>query len=89
MNSSFTPEGWDDFQYWLSKKDIKIISKIANLIKDIKRNGHEGIGHPEQLGSNLSGWWSRRIDEKNRLVYKIIDSNTIEISQCKGHYDDK
>lgn len=56
--------------------------------KDIDRNGYEGIGKPEALKGDLSGYWSRRIDEKNRLIYKIVD-NTIRIAQCGTHYGDK
>ena len=60
--------------------------KIIN--ETLSRNGNEGIGHPEPLKGNLAGWWSREIDEKNRLVYKIEDE-TIVIMQCKNHYLDK
>lgn len=62
--------------------------RINQLIQDIDHNQNEGIGKPEPLKGNLSGWWSRRIDDKNRLVYRIQD-NIIEIAQCRGHYDDK
>jgi toxin YoeB len=57
-------------------------------LKDIERNGYTGIGKPEALSGNLAGFWSREIDEKNRLVYRLIDVK-IEVAQCKGHYDDK
>jgi toxin YoeB len=61
---------------------------INQLIKDIKRNGNEGIGRPEPLKGALSGFWSRRIDDYNRLVYSIQeDSDDIEIAECKGHYN--
>ena len=58
------------------------------MIKDIERNPFEGIGKPEPLKHDLSGWWSRKIDDANRIVYRIKDGN-LEIAQCKGHYDDK
>jgi toxin YoeB len=58
-------------------------------MKDILRNGNEGIGHPEQLKGNLSGYWSRTIDEKNRLTYKILDDGKVLIVHCDGHYDEK
>ena len=58
------------------------------LIKDIERNGHNGLGSPEPLKGNLSGFWSRRIDKKNRLVYRIAD-NVIQIIQCRTHYREK
>ncbi len=61
---------------------------FLQIIQDIVRNGNEGIGKPEALSGDLSGWWSRRIDELNRLVYRIVDGR-IEIIQCRGHYTDK
>lgn len=78
---------WDDYLYW-QKNDKKTIRKINELIKDIQRNKNKGIGKPEQLSNDFNGWWSRRIDEKNRLVYLIID-NDLVIASCKGHYEDK
>jgi toxin YoeB len=60
---------------------------LNRLIKDIERSPYEGISKPEPLKHALAGWWSRQIDESNRIVYRIKDSN-LEISQCKGHYDD-
>ena len=80
---------WTDFvwkQYEeLQEKDKRLIKKINILIKDIKRNGNEGIGKPEPLQHELSGYWSRRIDDKNRLVYKVSD-NQIIIVACANHY---
>jgi toxin YoeB len=64
------------------------LKRINLLIQDIDRNGYEGIGKPEPLGENLSGFWSRRIDEKNRLVYRIRDG-VAEIAQCKTHYNEE
>lgn len=64
----------------------KIIKRINLLIKDIERNYYDGIGKPEPLKGNLSGWWSRRIDDTNRLVYRI-NNNILEIVSCKTHYD--
>ena len=69
----------------LQEKDKRLIKKINILIKDIKRNGNEGIGKPEPLQHELSGYWSRRIDDKNRLVYKVSD-NQITIVACANHY---
>lgn len=80
-------EAWEDYVYWQTQ-DKKTLKKINSLIKDIDRNGYEGIGKPEPLTGNWSGYWSRKIDEKNRLVYKIVD-NTIRIAQCRTHYGDK
>lgn len=87
MKINFTEIAWQDYIYWQGQ-DKKTIKRINQLIQDIDRNHNEGIGKPEALRGNLSGWWSRRIDDKNRLVYRI-QNNIIEIVQCKGHYDDK
>ncbi len=78
---------WEDYIYWQSQ-DKKTLKKINSLIKDIIRNGNEGIGKPEQLKGELSDFWSRRIDTASRLVYKI-ENNQILIIQCKTHYGDK
>ena len=77
----------EHFLYWL-EEDKKTLRKIKKLLADISRNGYDGIGHPEPLKGDLSGFWSREIDEKNRLVYKI-ENDCIKIYQCKNHYDDK
>ena len=87
-NLGFTMRGLNDYIYWQTQ-DRKTLNKINKLIDDIIRNGYEGIGHPEPLKNNFSGKWSREIDDKNRLVYKILENNRVEIYQCKGHYDDK
>ena len=88
MKVNFTETGWRDYIYW-ENQDKKTMKQINRLIDDIGRNGHDGIGKPEQLCGDLSGWWSRHIDEKNRLVYRLVDDNAVEISQCNGHYRDK
>jgi len=87
MKINFTEIAWQDYIYWQGQ-DKKTIKRINQLIQDIDRNYNKGIGKPEALKGNLSGWWSRRIDDKNRLVYRIQD-NIIEIAQCRGHYGDK
>ena len=84
MTKSFSEIAWEDYCYWQTQ-DKKTIRRINLLIKDIERNGNEGIGKPEPLKGDLSGYWSRRIDECNRLVYKI-EGNTIKIAQCGSHY---
>jgi len=84
MNKLFTSVGWEEYIYWQTE-DRKILKKINNLLKDIERNGNEGLGKPEPLKHELAGFWSRRIDEKNRLVY-ALDDVTIKIVSCKGHY---
>lgn len=88
MKKLWTDEGWADYTYW-QNQDRKTLKRINALIQDIERNGYDdGIGKPEPLRNNLSGWWSRRIDETNRLVYRL-SNGAVEIAQCKGHYDDK
>lgn len=82
---SFTDQAWEDYLYWQSQ-DKKTLKRINALLNDISRNGYTGIGKPEPLKGNLSGFWSRRIDETNRLVYRISD-DLIEVVQCRGHYD--
>ncbi|GHV60238.1 Txe/YoeB family addiction module toxin [Spirochaetia bacterium] len=87
MNIKFTLKGWADHTYW-QKQDKKTLDKVNKLIQDIVRNGNDGLGKPEALRGDLSGWWSRRISEEDRLVYRLVGNN-IEISQCRGHYRDK
>ncbi len=87
MIIQFYEEAWEQFQYWQTQ-DKKTLKKLNRLIADIQRNGNEGIGHPEPLKENLSGFWSREIDEKNRLIYKIEDG-CLKIYQCKNHYSDR
>ena len=86
MKVTFGDDGWDDYVYWQTQ-DRKTLRKINALIGDITRNGNEGVGKPESLVGNLAGWWSRRIDHKNRLVYRITDDG-VEVAQCRYHYDD-
>ena len=82
---TFTTKAWEDYCYWQTH-DKKILKRINQLLKDIDRNFFEGIGKPEPQKENLSGYWSRRIDDANRLVYKIT-KNQIEVIQCKNHYE--
>lgn len=81
---SFSEKAWEDYLYWQTQ-DKKTLKRINQLLQDIERNGYSGIGKPEPLKGDLSGCWSRRIDEANRIVYRLTD-NTIEILQCKSHY---
>ena len=78
-------DAWEDYLYWQSnnKKNLK---RVNQLIKDICRTPYEGIGKPEPLKGNLTGFWSRRIDEEHRIVY-AVETDVIVIFSCKGHYD--
>ena len=84
MNIIFTPNGWEDYLYW-QNTDKKLVKKINEFIKNIQRTPYEGLGKPEQLKNNLSGLWSRRINQEHRLVYKI-ENNILYILQCRYHY---
>ena len=84
MKLIFSEHAWDDYLYW-QRTDKKIAKRINVIIKDIKRNKYEGIGKPEPLKHNLSGYWSRRIDSAHRIVYKI-EGNSIFIAQLRYHY---
>ncbi len=84
MNLSFTSDAYKDYQNW-KRDDKKIFSKIASLIKDIEQTPFQGLGKPEPLKHNLSGYWSRRITKEHRLVYKV-KNDTIFIASCKYHY---
>jgi toxin YoeB len=81
---AWTDEAWSDYLYWQGQ-DKKTLKRINKLISDTKRSPFEGIGKPETLKENLSGFWSRRIDETNRLVYAVSDSYSTVIS-CRYHY---
>lgn len=81
---SWTNEAWSDYIYWQSQ-DKKTLKRINRLIKDTQRNPFKGIGKPEPLKENLSGFWSRRIDEKNRLIY-VVNNNTLTVISCRYHY---
>ena len=88
MRKTWTEQGWDDYIYWQTQ-DKKTLRRINELIKDIERNGIAiGIGSPEALKGDLQGFWSRRIDEKNRLVYNQFQDGSLCIVACRGHYDD-
>lgn len=86
MKKIWFEEAWEDYTYWQTQ-DKKTLKRINMLLKDIERGNFEGIGKPEPLKGDMSGFWSRRIDAVNRLVYRISD-DIIEIVSCKGHYEE-
>ncbi len=81
---SWTDEAWENYLYWQTQ-DKKTLKRINKLINDVKRSPLEGIGKPEPLKENLAGFWSRRIDDTNRLVY-AVDDHAITILSCRYHY---
>ena len=85
MDIKFTINAWEDNCYWQSI-DKKIVKKINDLIKDIQRNPFDGIGKPEALKYDLTGYWSRRIDHEHRLVYQVVKTDLF-IYSCRYHYD--
>lgn len=84
MKLIFAERAWEDYLYWQSA-DKQILNRINTLIKDIQRNPFEGIGDPEPLKYNWSGFWSRRITKEHRLIY-AVEKNSILIAQCRFHY---
>jgi len=87
MQKAWTDDAWKDYLYWQSQ-DKKTLKRINELIKDIDRQPFTGIGKPEPLKGDKQGYWSRRIDDANRIVYKI-ENEKIIIVQCGGHYNDE
>ncbi len=84
MKLIFAEKAWEDYLYW-QKTDKKVLNRINTLIKDIKRESFEGIGKPEPLKHALSGYWSRRINDEHRIVYKIYQESLL-IAQLRYHY---
>lgn len=85
MRLLWEDRSWAEYLYW-QEQDRKTLKKINKIIADIQRNPFDGISKPEPLKGNLSGWWSRRIDEENRIVY-YVENNIIYVVSCKGHYE--
>ena len=84
MLKIWSDQAWDDYLYW-QNQDRKTLKRLNQLIRDIERNAHEGIGKPEPLKYELQGFWSRRIDEEHRLIYRVQE-DSIEIASCRLHY---
>ena len=85
MRLLWEDRAWEDYLYW-QNQDKKTLKRVNSLIKDICRSPFKGIGKPEPLRNSLSGWWSRRIDETNRIIYYEQDG-VLYIVSCRGHYD--
>jgi toxin YoeB len=84
MRFDFSEPAWNDYLFWQTQ-DKKTLKRINQLLEDISRNRNVGIGKPEPLRGDLSGFWSRRINESDRLVYRI-KGDTVDIISCRGHY---
>ena len=84
MKITFQTGGWEDYLYW-QQQDRKLLKKINALIRECQRTPFTGTGKPEPLKGEFSGWWSRRIDQEHRLVYRVTDDNLL-IAQCRYHY---
>ncbi|WP_419827125.1 Txe/YoeB family addiction module toxin [Sphingomonas sp.] len=88
MKVSFWPAAWDDYRHW-QDHDEKIVAKINGMIEECRRHPFKGTGKPEPLGGDLSGWWSRRISQEHRLVYRVAGSGAdqvLQVAQCRYHY---
>ena len=85
MKYIFVDESWEDYLYW-QKTNKKVLNRINILLKDISRNPHTGIGKPEPLKYKYKGFWSRRIDNEHRLIYRVV-KDQILIAKCRYHYD--
>ncbi len=86
MEKVWTDIAWEDYLYWQAN-DRKILKRLNQLLKDIDRNAYEGIGKPEPLRYGRQGFWSRRIDEEHRLIYRVEGGQVI-ISSCRNHYEE-
>ena len=88
MKLTFLPQGWDDYLEWV-EQDKKTLKRLNRLIEDCRRMPFAGLGKPEALRHHWAGWWSRRITDEHRLVYRVIgagDTLALEIAQCRKHY---
>lgn len=88
MKLVFWPTAWEDYLHWQAE-DEKMLERVNDLLRECRRNPFRGVGKPEPLGGNLSGWWSRRINREHRLVYRVTgkgDAQALEVAQCRYHY---
>ena len=86
MNKIWSDNAWEDYTFWQTQ-DRKTLKKINDLLKDIERAPYEGIGKPEPLKHEWQGYWSRRINDCDRLIYRI-NNDQLEVTACRSHYDD-
>lgn len=86
MSIVFSSAAWEDYLWW-QQQDRKVLKRVNLLIRDIERNGNEGIGKPEPLKHGFQGYWSRRITDEHRLVYRIAEGE-VRIAACRYHYSD-
>ena len=84
MRLEFKPQAFEDLQFWV-RTNPKLAKRLLRLIEETVRNPHGGVGKPEPLRGELSGWWSKRIDQQHRLIYQVVDDRLI-IAQAKSHY---
>ena len=88
MNITFSSRSWAEYLYW-QESDAKLLDRLNRLIEECRRHPFKGTGKPEPLGGNLKGWWSRRIDQEHRLIYRVsgtAPTQVLEIAQCRYHY---
>lgn len=85
MKIVFSDRGWDDYLWW-QRQDRKLLKRINHLIQDVMRNGNEGIGKPEPLKHGFQGYWSRRINDEHRFIYKVVEDE-MRIAACRYHYE--
>jgi toxin YoeB len=88
LNLLFTPNGWADYQHWIETDRI-MLARLNELLRDVRRDPFKGLGKPEPLKGDLSGWWSRRITQEHRLVYRVVGkggAQQIEVVACRQHY---
>lgn len=88
MKLVLSQSAWEDYLHWQAS-DSKLLERLNQLLRECQRHPFKGTGKPEPLKGNLKGWWSRRIDRENRMVYRVTvagDTQALEIAQCRYHY---
>lgn len=88
MKIIFSSRAWDEYLHWQAW-DGKILARVNTLLTECLRDPFRGLGKPEPLGGNFGGWWSRRINEEHRLVYRVTgkgEAQALEVAQCRYHY---